>query len=251
MCNLTRRTRLLPLVLLGALSGCASLGRDSPPLQQYVLGGLPLPAEARADAGARGDTSAVATASAPASAARVGAGLTVGMRRTEVAAYLASPAIVVRRGANEIMVSDFHRWGEDVAEGVSRAVALHLAAGAAVDAVSVAPWPARSRHDYLVQLRISRFEGVTPREPSERPGAVHVLASWEVLRQLDGAVLAQGTTDYRDSSWTVGDYAALVTRLDTGLLAVARDIHAAIAGLTPDAQPLHRERGSGGAAAAF
>jgi uncharacterized protein len=240
MCNLTRRTRLFPLVVLAALTGCASLGRDSPALQQYVLGGLPLAAEVRADAGARADTVAIGTASASASAAAAREGLTVGMRRTEIAAYLASPAIVVRRGANEIIVSDFHRWGEDLAEGVSRTVALHLAAGAAVDAVSVAPWPARSRHDYLVQLRISRFEGVTPRGPSERPGAVHVLASWEILRQLDGAVLAQGTTDYRDGTWTIGDYAGLVTRLDTGLLAVARDVHAAIAGLTSDAQPLHR-----------
>jgi uncharacterized lipoprotein YmbA len=202
-----RRIHALPaafVLAVSALSGACSLGRDSPALQQYVLG--------RSEA-------------APAEATPA-AGLMLGVRRLDLAAYLASPAIVVRRGAHEITTSDFHRWGEDPGAGINRAVARHLAAGAGVRAVDVAPWAARSQHDYLIQLHVTRFEGVLPEDPAATRGEAHVLATWEIIRPADGSVLARGTTDYRQAGWTAGDYAGLVALLDAGLRVVARDVAA-------------------------
>ena len=66
--------------LLG-MAGCFKLGRTSPPLEEFVLGG----------------GREVTRAAAP--SARDSAGLTIGVRRVDLAPYLSTPAIVLRREA--------------------------------------------------------------------------------------------------------------------------------------------------------
>jgi uncharacterized lipoprotein YmbA len=193
-------SRLMPLVLIG-IAGCASLGRDSPRLEQYVLGAGRSPAAA---------------------AATDASGLRIGVRRLALAAYLNTPSIVVRQGANRIIVSDFHRWSEDLGEGINRQVARYLGDAASISAVDVAPWPVRTQHDYLVQLHVTRFEGVADALATE--GGARVVASWQVVRPADGAVLGRGETDYERSGWRVDDYATLVLLLDDGIEAVAGDV---------------------------
>lgn len=199
------------IAILLAAGGC-SLGRSTTPLQQYVLGGA---------------TSDVAVAS-PAES-----GLVIGVRRLDLAPYLATPAIVIRRG-DEIVISQYHRWAEPPADGINRAVARYLAASGRIRAVDVAPWPVRARHDFLVQLHVNRFEGVVPAATSAVHGEAHVLASWEVIRQQDGATLARGTTELREPGWRVGDYAALVALLDRGLYQVARELETCLQGIGAD-----------------
>jgi uncharacterized lipoprotein YmbA len=194
-----------------ATSGCFSLSRDTPALEQYVLGGTPI---------------AAAGALSPDPV-----GVTIGLRRLDLTPYLASPSIVVRRGAHQMIVSEYHRWGEDPVAGINRAFAAYLAATTPVRAVDVAPWPVRSRYDFVVQLHVARFEGVAPEDPLAVAGEAHLLASWEMHRPQDGAVLARGGTDYRAGGWRVGDYAALVALLDGGLNHMASDIVACMARL--------------------
>jgi uncharacterized lipoprotein YmbA len=201
---------LISTALLGVM-GCVSLGRDAPALEQYVLSARTAPVARAPDA----------------------SGMTIGLRRLDLAPYLATPSIVVRRGAHQIMVSDFHRWGEDLGEGINRTVASHLAAAASVRAVHVAPWPVGTRHDYLVQLHVTRFEGVADTLATE--GHVQVLASWEIIRPPEGAVVAQGGTDYRRSGWRVGDYAGLVMLLEGGLDVLAGDLVSCLGRLGPPA----------------
>lgn len=198
--RLTRRLLGLALVPVAA-AGC-SLGRSSPPLQQYVLGG-----------GTRVESSAPANPE----------GLVIGVRRLDIASYLAVPAIAVRQGSR-ILHSEFHRWGEDLDEGINRAVARYLAAAGPIRAVDIAPWPTRSRYDHLVQLHVARFEGVLPDGATIGGGEAHLLANWEIIRHEDGAVLARGVTDYRAPGWKTGDYAGLVTLLDEGLRTLASDL---------------------------
>jgi hypothetical protein len=118
--------------------------------------------------------------------------MTIGMRRIDLAAYLATPSIVVRRGANQIIVSDFHRWAEDVGEGINRhgRQSPRRRRGPWVD---IAPWPVRAQHDYLVQLHVTRFEGMADSLASE--GSAHVPRSWDIIRPVDGGVVARGSTD--------------------------------------------------------
>ena len=195
------------LYLALGLTGCVSLGRHEPPQEYYVLGG---------------DTLRAAVSLAPAIA-----DVTVGVRRLKLASYLASPFMVVRRGPNQVSFAEFHRWGEPLGAGINRVVASSLMARGFRDA-AVAPWPAEARYDYVIQLDVVNFEGVAPKEQPATEGEVHLLATWEILRQEDGAVLARGTTDARRPGWTVGDYAGLVSMLDDGLEVLAADLTAAV-----------------------
>jgi uncharacterized lipoprotein YmbA len=160
----------------------------------------------------------------------------VGLRRLDLAPYLASPAIVVRRGAHQVRVSEYHRWGEDPVAGINRALAGYLAATRPVHAVDVAPWPIRSQHDFLLQLRVMRFEGVS-HDPPAQFGEAQLLASWELRRPADNAVLARGDTDYRADAWRVGDYAGLVALLDRGLDQMAGEIAACMLRVRPVTPP--------------
>jgi uncharacterized lipoprotein YmbA len=217
------------------LTGC-SLGRASQPLEQYVLGGTSVTQHATpsnatsSDAWSSNATSSdgwSSNATSSGATSPVVAGLTIGLRRLDLAPYLASPAIVLRRGAHQIVTSEYHRWGEDLGAGINRAVAGYLIASAAADgvrAVDVAPWPARARHDYLVQLHVARFEGTAAEDPTVTAGEAHVQATWEIIRQADGAVLARGLTSHVQAGWRIGDYAALVTMLDGGLIALAGEL---------------------------
>jgi uncharacterized lipoprotein YmbA len=201
------------LAVLVGLSGCFSLGRTEPDQQHYVLGGTllrePPPPVQGAILGPLSE-------------------LAVGVRRTQLAPYLEPPFLVVREGPHEITYSEYHRWGEQPGVGINRAVAGHLAARGSFQVVDAAPWPARTRHDYLVQLHVEHFEGVAPPEGVQTSGEAHMRARWEILRPSDGEVVARGTTDHRQGGWVVGDFGGLVRLLDTGLGVLAGDVLAGL-----------------------
>ncbi len=212
---------LLMLVVPVALTGCVKLARESPKLQLYVLG----------------DGTASGLPTTPAGAPSAGReAFRIGLRRVEMASYLSVPSVMMRRGANELIVSQFHRWGGDLEQGVNRAVAAYLAGSPRVRSVDVAPWTARARHDLLVQLHVTRFEGVVA-DSVARDGRVHVKADWDIIRPFDGTVMVRGSTDDRGGAFRVGDYAGLVTGLDAALSRVVRDISACLARFPNDSTP--------------
>jgi len=206
----TRPTLSLALI---ALAGCFGLNRGDPSQRHFVLGLASSPANV--ETASAGDVP----------------GLTVGLRSLRLAEYLESPLIVVRRGPHRIELSEFHRWGETLDQGISRTVAGYMEGqGSSLD-VAHAPWPTRSEQDYLIQLQILRFEGSAPDGLAVTEGEALLLASWEILRGDDGALLAQGATEYHGPGWAVGDYDGLVALLETGLSELARDLVAALSGL--------------------
>lgn len=201
------------------LAGCFKLARPTPPLEQFVLGG-----------------NSAAPASNGSAAARGGAkdtnGVTIGLRRLDLAPYLATTAIVVRRGA-QVETSGTRRWAEEPAAGISRAIAGYLIASPRVLAVDIAPWPVRAPHDYLVQVHIAHLEGVAADDSLAEEGEVHLQAGWEIIRAPDGALAARGKTDRREKGWKVGDYRGLVARIETGLSGLAEEIAACLGRLSP------------------
>ena len=212
-----RSTRVTTLVLAATalgFTGCFRLARKSPPVELYVLGGAPIE---------EGNT-AVGAAEISSPTNPGPRELSIGLRRLDLAPYLATLAIVVRRADNEIVTTGFQRWAEGPTTGVNRAVSAYIAGAAGIRSVDVAPWPIRADHDYLLQMHVTRLEGVVPSGGSVRTGEAHLLAHWEIVRPNDGVLLARGLTDYRALDWSVDDYVALVTRLDRGLIKLSRDI---------------------------
>jgi hypothetical protein len=204
---------VLPLAVL-TLAGCFGLGRGAPVQRHYVLGlGL------------------APSGSQPAEALGAGSGPRIGIRALRLAQYLDTPLIVVRRGQHQIGLSEFHRWGEPLTQGVNRTVAAHLAALRPDLLVEFAPWASRARHDWVIQLQILSFGGSVPDDVTATTGEARVLATWEIARGDDGAVVARGTTEYRGEGWKVGDYDALLGLLETGLSKLADDLVAALASL--------------------
>jgi len=217
----TSRARLFltGCAMLGTVA-CFKLARPTPPLEEYVLG--------------------VPTTAVAASAARPAGGVTIGLRRLDLAPYLATTAIVVRRGSR-VVTSGFRRWAEEPSASIMRSVATSLGSVPGIRAVDVAPWAVRTDHDYLVQLHVDRLEGVAGEDSSATVGEVHVMASWEIIRGLDGVLVARGETDRREAGWKVGDYAGLVSRVDKGLSGLANDLTVCIARLgSPTADSLPR-----------
>lgn len=217
-------SHMLLLAGLLSLAGCFSLSRNAPPAQHYVLG-------AGGGPGAPGLPGSVAEAGPEA--------LFVGMRTARLADYLASPFIVVRRGAHQVEFTEHHRWGEALGRAINRGVARRLSAEARFR-VEAAPWSAALPPDRVIQLHILRFEGVAPASSGISPpteaasvdplaGEAHLLASWEVLEPGRGAPLARGSTEVRVDGWRVGDFHELVRLLDGALDTLARDLLEALA----------------------
>ncbi|MBI3567064.1 MAG: membrane integrity-associated transporter subunit PqiC [Gemmatimonadetes bacterium] len=199
-----------------AVAGCFTLARPTPPLEEYVLGAVP-----------------PAAVAAP---ARESGAVTVGLRRIDLAPYLATTAIVVRRGSR-IVTSGFRRWGEEPGAGILRAVASSLGTAPSIAAVDAAPWPVGAPHDYLIQLHVSHLEGVASEDAMATEGEVQLSASWEIIRSPDGALVARGETARREKGWKVGDYAGLVTRVDSGLAGLASDLAACLSRITSAKAP--------------
>jgi uncharacterized lipoprotein YmbA len=212
-------------------TGCVNLEPRQTNIRYYVLTGVDRPSgDAPADT-ARG------TSPAP----DAGAQLALGLRRVRLASYLDTPTIVTRMGPHEVHFGEFHRWGEDLPQAINRTLARYLVARPRVGRVDVVPWPDRTRHGYVIQLHVYRFEGEAPPGPTDdgeepdfglrqvgEPGTVHVAAAWEVIDPAGETVVHQGRTSRRIDGWTVGDYAGLVRALDTALDGLAADIAAAL-----------------------
>lgn len=201
--------------LLLAAVGCFRLSRTSPPVQHFVLGtSAPPPARA--------------------------GGVSIGLRRLELASHLNVPEIVVRYGANRVVTSEFQRWGGTLDEAINRVVAAQLAsgppvAGQPIGAVDVAPWAMQATHRFLIQLRVARFEGELP--DTGASGIAHVQVIWDIIRPRTGTLLIRGATDQRGATWQAGAYADLVRGLEAGLGQVARDIGACLARFPNDSTP--------------
>lgn len=203
------------LVLIALLAaGCLNLGPTENPYRYYLLG-------AEAGGGTEG-TRAEGTVAPSAGEA----GRSLGLRPLRVASYLERLTIAVRQDPHEIRFAEFERWGEDLDRGVSRALAVYLAAQPAVASVDVVPWPRWATHDYTLGIQVLRFEGVVPGRAGAAEGQAHLLATWELIGPGEREVLARGTTEYLEDGWTVGDYGELAAMLDAGIQVLAAEIAA-------------------------
>jgi uncharacterized protein len=130
------------------------------------------------------------------------------------------PQLVVRRGANEVTLSEGHQWAEPLASEIPRIIAEHLTRVLGTQQVSASPQNS-VRPDYRVMVDIQRFD-------SELQGSTEIDAIWTIHHiSPKGAPNRSGRSRAREATGG-GGYEAIVAAHSRALAAVSRDIAEAI-----------------------
>lgn len=182
------------------LTGCSLLPEaTSDPTRFYVL-----------------STDAVRTAPQPAAPV-------VHLREIELASYLKSRPVVVRRGNNEIEFREFALWGETLDLGIARVLREELLARGKVSAVTSSLRRELGSPEVTLTVRVLACEGAAS-------GAIVFRAVWELARigTTPGPI---GQGDYRptDLRWDGKNEATLAEQLSAAVSGLAGEISAALA----------------------
>jgi uncharacterized protein len=147
------------------------------------------------------------------------------LRPIELATYLQSRPMIVRRGENEIEFRDFSRWGEPLEQGIARVLRDELLAHHAANTVQTGAVRPSDLHEvpFELSVRVLACEGGAD-------GAVVFHATWQIASPADnGKIVAHG--DYRptDLRWTPRHEATLAGSLSKAVAGLAADIAAGLA----------------------
>lgn len=190
-------------VMIG-LAGCKVLPEaQSDPTRSFIL-------SAQA-----GNTAPAIAAGAPA----------VNLRALELADYLRSRALVVRRGENEIEFREFAQWGEGLDLGIARVLREELLARGSVAAVQLPGSRATSGHgaggEVDLRIRVLACEGGAD-------GTIAFRAAWELT---PGAGRPGTRGDYRAANvrWQQKDEASLAAGISEAVAGLAAEISNALA----------------------
>jgi uncharacterized lipoprotein YmbA len=194
------RARLLLAATLLVVAGCNVVPPpQADPTRFYVLAS---PAPAVAGAGAKMKR--------------------LNLRPVDVAAYLRSRPIVVRRGDNEVQFRDFARWGEPLEQGIGRVLRDALLAGGAAGSISVASSRVgRVAGEPDLVVHVQACEGGAD-------GSVRLEAAWELLSGTDGSLLVRGDFHAVGLKWDGRNEATIAAAVSQGLVALAAEITAAV-----------------------
>ena len=143
------------------------------------------------------------------------------LRPVEVAGYLRSRPLIVRRGDNEIEFREYARWGEPLEQGIGRVLREELRARGSV--VPGSPGRDSPAFDYHLTVRVLACEGTAA-------GAVDFRAVWELTKAGDKPVAAAGG-EFRAEGlrWDGKSEASLAARLSEAVAELATEIAAAVA----------------------
>jgi len=183
---------LAALLAIAALAGCGT----SPKSNFYTLGPDAVPANADAKSS-----------------------YTVAIGSVTVPDMLDRPQIVIRSGANQVVISDFERWAGTLKSEIARAIADNLTQMLGGAIVFAYPQGASVTADYKVLVDVQRFD-------STLGDAATVEVLWHV-RPAKGEPRT-GRSAVRVATDGATSYDALVAAHNRALASVSRDIANAI-----------------------
>jgi uncharacterized lipoprotein YmbA len=194
--TIASRRLLIACTLTTLLSGCFG---HSQPIEFYTLSPLPRPAGG--------------TGSAP--------GTIVAVYPAAIPAAIDRPQIVTRTDENQIVLSEFNRWGGTLKEEISRVLVENLGILLSDRRVSVMTDNLAGDPAYLVAVTFNRFDG--------RLGEnVWLNAAWTIRDQKRKKTLAVNTSNLLEKISGPG-YAELVAAQSRALGALSREIAAELA----------------------
>lgn len=184
-------------ILLLVAGGCIDLAPQHDPTRIFVLTGNPsnLPALSKG-------------------------GAVVRVSPIQLPAYLSSPKMAIRQGGQEIVYSEFNRWGEGLDRAIGQILSESILANPQVSQVALVPAHENLSYDYTVTVNLIRFEG-------ENANAAVLEARWKIIDSESGEIAGSGTTSAR-RPWDGKDYAALAQGLSDNLAELGQDISRAL-----------------------
>lgn len=185
------------------LAGCLSLGGPTPPSQFFLLSASQAGQQTEAGPGER----------------------VLRLPTVTLPGYLDRPQLVTLRGPGEMHIAPYARWGEPLAEGITRVLGENLRQQLpqlAVDTGTSAAPPGA----LLLQVAVNRCEG------DQTDNRVHFQAHWRLVNEA-GKILDRGRADLAEP-WAPQDVTGLVEAHDRVLALftaeLAPRIRAALAG---------------------
>lgn len=139
--------------------------------------------------------------------------------RPELSGYLAGSAMRYHTDAGEIGSLNDARWGEDLGEGIARALGEYVQATGKVSVRSQYPWPKLARDDLSIRVLFKRFE-------ANQSGQIKVGAIWQIRNAKEA--IKEGYFQLNDLTWEVGSPSSYVAQLNKVLDLLAQEIAQAI-----------------------
>jgi uncharacterized protein len=145
------------------------------------------------------------------------------LRPIELATYLQSRPMIVRRGENEIEFRDFARWGEPLEQGIGRVLREELLARHAAASVQTGVTRPSDVHEvpFEVSVRVLACEG-------SADGTVVFHAIWQIVSSAEAKIVTQGDFRPADLRWTPRHETTLAAALSKAVAGLAADIAAGI-----------------------
>ncbi len=134
----------------------------------------------------------------------------------EIPDYLDRQQIVTRTAENELVVSDFERWGGSLEHDISSSLVATAADRLVPRRILVFPWrsipAAAASGAYRASIVISRFDGAPG-------GSVVLRGRWQLVRERDGREEFLATKEAAIAEQVDGgDYRALVAAMQRALV---------------------------------
>lgn len=180
------------LLALSMAIGCAS----TEPSRFYLLSSVPGDSEAKRQVSEHCTSLAIAPVRLP--------------------DYLDRPQIVTRSGKNELLMAQFDRWAEPLAETFPRILAQNLSHLLCTKAIFLYPWKSSVEYDYRINIEIIRMDG-------KLGEGVALEAWWSIARNTEKAEVAAQRSTFLEPSKT-GNYADLVEAHSHAVSSLSRAI---------------------------
>lgn len=140
--------------------------------------------------------------------------------------YLDRPQIMTRTGKNELVFSEFQRWGGSLENELQRVMAVNIG-GRLGGGYAVVNWPSAGIGNlpfvYRVSIDILQFEKVSEHD-------VVLKAQWGIIRRDNGERLFVNSSSIREQV-TGTDYEALVAAMSRAAAGLTGEIAAEISSL--------------------
>lgn len=146
--------------------------------------------------------------------------LSLGVGPFEFPSYLNRPNILNRVGANQVQLSEFHRWAEPLEENFSRVLAENLSILLSTDQVSVFPWKGATPIGYQVTVTVTKFHG-------ELGGDSVLECRWAIFSDYGKEVLVMKKSSFKEVS-AGQSHEALVAGMNKNLEKLSVEIAKAI-----------------------